>query len=77
MLKEENRRLDCALRMHQASNTQAMDNVFLQTQIDTLQWQLKQVINFIHQTNLINQFCINIYINYPFRLKQIVRCIIR
>ncbi|KAK0092252.1 hypothetical protein PV326_001852 [Microctonus aethiopoides] len=42
VLKEENRRLDCALRMHQASNTQAMDNVFLQTQIDTLQWQLKQ-----------------------------------
>ncbi|KAK0180711.1 hypothetical protein PV327_003067 [Microctonus hyperodae] len=42
VLKEENHRLDRALRLHQESNTQAMDNVFLQTQIDTLQWQLKQ-----------------------------------
>lgn len=41
-LKEENRRLQNALTLNQVPHVQVIDNVFLQTQIDTLQWQLKQ-----------------------------------
>ncbi|XP_012279537.1 uncharacterized protein LOC105699254 [Orussus abietinus] len=41
-LTEENRRLQNALSTSQASHVQVIDNVCLQTQVDTLQWQLKQ-----------------------------------
>ncbi|KAK2586585.1 hypothetical protein KPH14_011463 [Odynerus spinipes] len=42
-LKDENRRLQNALTLNQVPHVQVIDNVFLQTQIDTLQWQLKQI----------------------------------
>ncbi|XP_034943526.1 bromodomain-containing protein DDB_G0270170 [Chelonus insularis] len=42
VLNEENRRLQNTLQMHETSQFQAIDNVMLQTQIETLQWQLKQ-----------------------------------
>lgn len=41
-LTEENRRLQTALTSSQVPHVQVIDNVFLQTQVDTLQWQLKQ-----------------------------------
>ena len=42
-LTEENRRLQNALTSNQMPHVQVIDNVFLQTQIETLQWQLKQI----------------------------------
>ncbi|KAG7189496.1 hypothetical protein KM043_017190 [Ampulex compressa] len=41
-LTEENQRLQGALSLNQAPHLQVIDNVLLQTQVDTLQWQLKQ-----------------------------------
>ncbi|XP_043285942.1 uncharacterized protein [Venturia canescens] len=41
-LTEENRRLAESLQTSQVPRAQMIDNVLLQTQIDTLQWQLKQ-----------------------------------
>lgn len=41
-LAEENRRLQNALTDNQVPHVQVIDNVFLQTQVETLQWQLKQ-----------------------------------
>ncbi|XP_066600322.1 uncharacterized protein [Prorops nasuta] len=43
MLKEENRRLQRTLSTNQVPHVQVIDNVLLQTQVDTLQWQLKQI----------------------------------
>ncbi|XP_011495325.1 PREDICTED: LOW QUALITY PROTEIN: uncharacterized protein DDB_G0271670 [Ceratosolen solmsi marchali] len=40
-LTEENERLQASLRSQQAQ-VQVIDNVYLQSQVDTLQWQLKQ-----------------------------------
>ena len=42
-LKEENQRLQDTVAANQMPRAQAIDNVFLQTQVSTLQWQLKQV----------------------------------
>ncbi|XP_035730921.1 uncharacterized protein LOC118445478 [Vespa mandarinia] len=42
-LKEDNRKLQNALALNQVPHVQVIDNVFLQTQIETLQWQLKQI----------------------------------
>ncbi|XP_076234352.1 uncharacterized protein LOC143179154 [Calliopsis andreniformis] len=42
-LIEENRRLQNTLTSNQTPHVQVIDNVFLQTQIETLQWQLKQI----------------------------------
>nr|XP_033336414.1 uncharacterized protein LOC117226311 [Megalopta genalis] len=42
-LIEENQRLQDALTVNRSPHTQMIDNVALQTQIETLQWQLKQV----------------------------------
>ncbi|XP_078035602.1 uncharacterized protein LOC144469330 [Augochlora pura] len=42
-LIDENRRLQDALTMNRTPHTQMIDNVVLQTQIETLQWQLKQI----------------------------------
>ncbi|XP_076621876.1 uncharacterized protein LOC143342168 [Colletes latitarsis] len=42
-LIEENRRLQTALTSNQVPHVQVIDSVFLQTQIETLQWQLKQI----------------------------------
>ncbi|XP_033187014.1 uncharacterized protein LOC117155282 [Bombus vancouverensis nearcticus] len=42
-LIEENRRLQEVLASTQIPHVQVVDNVFLQTQIETLQWQLKQM----------------------------------
>ncbi|XP_033223165.1 uncharacterized protein LOC117176901 [Belonocnema kinseyi] len=41
-LTEENQRLHDTVAAHQMPRAQAIDNVFLQTQVSTLQWQLKQ-----------------------------------
>ncbi|XP_012267126.2 uncharacterized protein LOC105692477 [Athalia rosae] len=41
-LAEENRRLQGTLAAGRTSHSRVIDNVLLQTQIDTLQWQLKQ-----------------------------------
>ncbi|XP_046751269.1 uncharacterized protein LOC124414285 [Diprion similis] len=41
-LAEENRRLQNNLAVGQTPQSRVIDNVLLQTQIDTLQWQLKQ-----------------------------------
>ncbi|XP_011315351.1 uncharacterized protein [Fopius arisanus] len=41
-LTEENQRLHSVLKTNQAPRIQVMDNVLLQTQVDTLKWQLKQ-----------------------------------
>jgi hypothetical protein len=41
-LTEENERLQASLRS-QPAQVQVIDNVYLQSQVDTLQWQLKQV----------------------------------
>ncbi|XP_076302181.1 uncharacterized protein LOC143220411 [Lasioglossum baleicum] len=42
-LIEENRRLQNALTTNQIPYVQVIDSVFLQTQVETLQWQLKQI----------------------------------
>ncbi|XP_051162654.1 uncharacterized protein LOC127282456 [Leptopilina boulardi] len=42
VLKEENQRLQDALTANRMPRVQVIDNVFLQTQVNTLQWQLKQ-----------------------------------
>ncbi|CAK9833478.1 hypothetical protein ANTRET_LOCUS10155 [Anthophora retusa] len=42
-LIEENRRLQNALTANQIPHVQVIDSVFLQTQVETLQWQLKQI----------------------------------
>ncbi|KOC67263.1 hypothetical protein WH47_00133 [Habropoda laboriosa] len=42
-LIEENRRLQNALTTNQIPHVQVIDSVFLQTQVETLQWQLKQI----------------------------------
>ncbi|XP_031836216.2 uncharacterized protein LOC116428567 [Nomia melanderi] len=42
-LIDENRRLQDALTVNRTPHTQMIDNVVLQTQIETLQWQLKQI----------------------------------
>ncbi|CAL7934874.1 unnamed protein product [Xylocopa violacea] len=42
-LIEENRRLQNALTSNQISHVQVIDSVYLQTQVETLQWQLKQI----------------------------------
>ncbi|XP_053973952.1 uncharacterized protein LOC128873931 [Hylaeus volcanicus] len=42
-LIEENRKLQTALTSNQTPHVQVIDSVFLQTQIETLQWQLKQI----------------------------------
>ncbi|XP_076752586.1 uncharacterized protein LOC143424421 [Xylocopa sonorina] len=42
-LIEENRRLQNALTTNQISHVQVIDSVYLQTQVETLQWQLKQI----------------------------------
>ncbi|XP_026671619.1 cell wall protein RBR3-like isoform X2 [Ceratina calcarata] len=42
-LRDENRRLQNALTNNQVPHVQVIDNVFLQTQVETLQWQLKQI----------------------------------
>ncbi|KAF7988643.1 hypothetical protein HCN44_001216 [Aphidius gifuensis] len=41
-LNEENQRLQSLLQTNQTPRVQAIDNVLLQTQIDTLTWQMKQ-----------------------------------
>ncbi|KZC05670.1 PREDICTED: uncharacterized protein LOC107194019 [Dufourea novaeangliae] len=41
-LIEENRRLQDALTLNRTPHTRMIDNVVMQTQIETLQWQLKQ-----------------------------------
>ncbi|XP_015125118.1 uncharacterized protein LOC107046907 [Diachasma alloeum] len=41
-LTEENHRLHSVLKTNQVPRIQVMDNVLLQTQVDTLKWQLKQ-----------------------------------
>ena len=49
MLTTENEKLRSCLRSqqttsgHQSSSVQVIDSVYLQNQVDTLQWQLKQV----------------------------------
>ncbi|XP_029052743.1 uncharacterized protein LOC114880656 [Osmia bicornis bicornis] len=42
-LIEENRRLQNALTTSQIPHVQVIDSVFLQTQVETLQWQVKQI----------------------------------
>lgn len=42
-LIEENQRLQNVLAINQISHVQVAENVFLQTQVETLQWQLKQI----------------------------------
>ncbi|XP_003702840.1 uncharacterized protein LOC100877540 [Megachile rotundata] len=42
-LIEENRRLQNALTTNHIPHVQVIDSVFLQTQVETLQWQLKQI----------------------------------
>ncbi|XP_076293540.1 uncharacterized protein LOC143215346 [Lasioglossum baleicum] len=42
-LIDENHRLQDALTLNRTPHTQMIDNVVLQTEIETLQWQLKQV----------------------------------
>ncbi|KAI4493225.1 hypothetical protein M0802_009513 [Mischocyttarus mexicanus] len=42
-LKEDNKKLQNALTLNQVPHVQVIDNVFLQTQIETLHWQLKQI----------------------------------
>ncbi|XP_012171866.1 uncharacterized protein LOC100651463 isoform X2 [Bombus terrestris] len=42
-LIEENRRLQEILATNETPHVQVVDNVFLQTQVETLQWQLKQI----------------------------------
>lgn len=42
-LIEENQKLQNVLTSNQIPHVQVIDSVFLQTQVETLQWQLKQV----------------------------------
>ncbi|XP_015187737.1 PREDICTED: uncharacterized membrane protein DDB_G0293934-like, partial [Polistes dominula] len=42
-LREDNKKLQNALTLNQVPHVQVIDNVFLQTQIETLHWQLKQI----------------------------------